>query len=175
MSVNSETLIKFLLSRRSVRRFKQESIPIDLVKKILDVARYAPSAWNKQPWIFIVVTDSVVKNKLAKIHKWAYPLEEAPICIVVACNKNESPDSFHIDCANAAMYIILAAHAHGLGTVWIHTLRNVEDIQRILNLPSSYIPIAMIAMGYPAEIPYPRPRKELRDIAYLNSFGNPLP
>jgi nitroreductase len=79
-----------------------------------------------------------------------------------------------VDCANATMYIMLAAHALGLGTVWIQTLRNVEDIQKILNLPSSYIPVALLAIGYPDESPAPKPRKSLEEIAYLNMFGNPL-
>ncbi|MEM0027329.1 MAG: nitroreductase family protein [Ignisphaera sp.] len=170
----TETLIKFLLTRRSIRRFKKDPVPLDVVKRILDVARYAPSAGNRQPWIFIVVSDSEIKSKLAKIHRWTYPLEEAPMGIVVACNRDVSPDSYHVDCANATMYIMLAAHAYGLGTVWLQTLRNVEDIQKILNLPANYIPVSMLAVGYPAESPSPKPRKDLKEIAYLNSFGNTL-
>lgn len=170
----TETLIKFLLTRRSIRKFRRDPIPLDLVKRILDTARYAPSAGNRQPWIFIVVTDPEVKNRLAKIHRWAFPLEEAPMGIVVACDKNASPDSYHVDCANATMYIMLAAHAYGLGTVWLQTLRNIEDIQKILNLPPNFIPVSMLAIGYPAESPSPKPRKDLREIAYLNSFGNSM-
>ncbi|MEM1644635.1 MAG: nitroreductase family protein [Ignisphaera sp.] len=174
MSTDSESFVKFLLSRRSIRKFKKDFPSLDLVKRILDVARYAPSAGNRQPWIFIVVTDPEIKNRLAKIHRWAYPLEEAPIGIVIACNKDISPDSYLVDCANVAMYIMLAAHAFGLGTVWLQTLRNIEDIQNILNLPSNYIPVSMIAVGYPAETPYPKARKELKEITYLNFYGNPL-
>ncbi|MEL9939662.1 MAG: nitroreductase family protein [Ignisphaera sp.] len=170
----TETLIKFLLTRRSIRKFKKDPVPLDVVKRILDIARYAPSAGNRQPWIFIVVSDPEVKSRLAKIHRWAYPLEEAPMGIVVACNKDVSPDSYYVDCANATMYIMLAAHAYGLGTVWLQTLRNVEDIQKILNLPANYIPVSMLAIGYPAESPSPKSRKDLKEIAYLNSFGNPL-
>lgn len=170
----TETLIKFLLTRRSIRKFKKDPVPLDVVKRILDIARYAPSAGNRQPWIFIVVSDPGVKSRLAKVQPWAYPLEEAPMGIVVACNKDVSPDSYHVDCANATMYIMLAAHAYGLGTVWLQTLRNVEDIQKILNLPANYIPVSMLAVGYPAESPSPKPRKDLKEVAYLNSFGNPL-
>jgi nitroreductase len=169
-----EELLKFLLTRRSIRRFKAEPVPIELVKKVLDIARYAPSAGNRQPWIYIVVTDPEIKKKLASIHRWAYPLEDAPLGIVIACDKNISPDSYHVDCANATMYIMLALHALGLGSVWLQTLRNVEEIQRALNLPSNFVPIAMLAVGYPAESPAPRPRKELKEITYLNTYGNPL-
>lgn len=173
-AVNRDALIGFLLGRRSIRRFRKELVPMELVKSVLDVARFAPSAGNRQPWVFIVVTDPEIKSKLVKIHRWAYPLEEAPLGIVVACNKDVSPDSYMVDCANAAMYIMLAAHALGLGTVWIQSLRNVEDIQRIVKLPSNYIPVALLAMGYPNESPTPKPRKSLEEIAYLNTFGNTL-
>ncbi|MEZ0289555.1 MAG: nitroreductase family protein [Sulfolobales archaeon] len=67
---------------------------MDVIKKILDVARFAPSAGNRQPWIFIVITDTGIKDKLSQIHRWAYPLREAPLGILVACDKNVSPDTY---------------------------------------------------------------------------------
>ncbi|MEM1541608.1 MAG: nitroreductase family protein [Ignisphaera sp.] len=169
-----ETILKFLLTRRSIRKFKPNPIDMETVKRILDIARYAPSAGNRQPWIFIIITDKEIKSKLAAVHPWAYPLNDAPMGIVVACDKNASPDSYHVDCANATIYLMLAAHALGLGTVWLQTLKNIEDIQKILNLPSSYIPISMIALGYPAESPQLKPRKSLSDITYIDSYGNRL-
>ncbi len=171
-SQKSDEYINFILTRRSIRKFKDIPIDMDLIKKIIDIARYAPSAGNRQPWIFIVVRDREIKEKLAKIHRWAYPLERAPMGIVVACNKDVSPDSYHVDCANAAMYIMFAAHALGLGTVWLQTLRNIEDIQKILGLPSNYIPIAMLAIGYPDEQPLAKNRKSLEEIAFLDKYGN---
>lgn len=169
-----EEKLSFLLTRRSIRRFKPTAIDMGVVRRILDTARYAPSAGNRQPWIFVVVMDREVKEKLAKIHRWAYPLESAPLGIVVACNKDVSPDSYHVDCACAAVYIMFAVHAFGLGSVWIQTLRNIEDIQKILNLPSNYIPIAMLAIGYPDEQPTVKSRKELKDIVFLNRYGAAL-
>lgn len=171
LQMKSEEYLNFLLSRRSIRRFKPTDVDANLIKRILDVARYAPSAGNRQPWIFIVVTDPEVKSRLAKIHRWAYPLENAPVGIVVACNREVSPESYQVDCTCATMYIMFAAHALGLGTVWLQTLRNIEDVQKILDLPSNYIPVAMLAVGYPDEQPIARSRKELKDIAFLNKYG----
>ncbi|MEM2529046.1 MAG: nitroreductase family protein [Ignisphaera sp.] len=174
LQVKSEEYLNFLLSRRSIRRFKPTDVDANLIKRILDVARYAPSAGNRQPWIFIVVTDPEVKSRLAKIHRWAYPLENAPVGIVVACNREVSPESYQVDCTCATMYIMFAAHALGLGTVWLQTLRNIEDVQKILDLPSNYIPVAMLAVGYPDEQPVARSRKELKDIAFLNRYGTTI-
>lgn len=174
MQTISHEQLNFLLTRRSIRKFKPVPVDMNTVKRILDVARYAPSAGNRQPWIFIVVTDKEVKDRLAKIHRWAYPLESAPLGVVVACNKDISPESYQVDCACATMYIMFAAHALGLGTVWLQTLRSIEDVQKILNLPSNYVPIAMLAIGYPDEQPTAKSRKELKDIAFLNKYGAAL-
>ncbi len=162
--------LQFLISRRSIRRFKNEPVSDDLIFKILDSARFAPSAKNSQPWEFIVVRNEVIKEKLGKIHRWASPLLEAPLAVVVACNKEASPTSYLVDCANAAMYIMLAAHALGLGTVWIKSLRNVEEIQELLRLPKKLIPVAILAVGWPDESPNPRERKELKKIVHLDKY-----
>ena len=168
----SEELLNFLISRRSIRKFRPDPVPDELILKILDVARYAPSARNSQPWVFIVVKDPEVKRKLANVHVWAKPLENAPVGIVIACNTEVSPESYQVDCANATMQIMLAAHALGLGTVWLQTLRNVSEIQGIVGLPKNYVPVAMLALGYPDERPSPKKRKELKEIVYLNRYGS---
>jgi len=166
--------LKFLLTRRSIRKFKKKPVDLNLILKILDVARYAPSAKNSQPWEFIVVTNEAVRERLSRIHMWASPIRKAPIAIVVVCDKNASPTSYHVDCANATMYIMLAAHALGLGTVWIQTLRNVNEIKEILKIPEGKIPIAILALGWPDEKPEPKPRKRLEEIVYMNTYGNSL-
>lgn len=168
----SDELLSFLKSRRSIRRFKPDPIPDELLLKILDVARYAPSARNSQPWTFIIVKDVEVKKKLASIHPWAKPLENAPVGIVIACNNEVSPESYQVDCANATMQLMLAAHAVGLGSVWLQTLRNVKEIQEVVGLPNNYVPIAMLALGIPDESPTAKKRKELKEIVYLNKYGS---
>mgnify|MGYP001772665319 CR=1 FL=1 len=172
MMRNSDLFINFLLSRRSIRKFDPREIDTSIIMKILDIARYAPSSRNKQPWIFIVVTDKEIKSRLARLHKWSYPLDEAPVGIVVACDKELSPESYQVDCANTTIYIMLAAHAMGLGSVWINTFGYFDEIRRTLDLPEKYVPIAMLAMGYPAEKPEPRERKSLSDIVFLNKYRN---
>jgi len=169
-----ESLLEFLKSRRSIRKFKPEPPPRDLVLKAIDVARYAPSAKNSQPWRFIIVEDPEIRSKLASIHVGAAPLRNAPLAVVVVCHVDESPTSYMLDCANATMYFLLALHGLGLGAVWIQTLRNIEEIKKILSLPENAIPVAIIALGYPDDTPTPRPRKPLEEIVCLNKYGNRL-
>lgn len=170
----SEILLELLKSRRSIRRFKPEPPPRDLVLKAIDVARYAPSARNSQPWRFIIIEDPVIRQRLGGIHIYAKPVLNAPLAVVVACMNDESPTSYLLDCANATIYFMLAAHALGLGTVWIQTLRNVKEIREILGLPDNVTPVSLLAVGYPAENPGLRPRKPLEEVVYLNKYGEPL-
>lgn len=165
------SLLDFLKSRRSIRRFKREKPHLDIVLKALDTARFAPSARNSQPWRFIIIDNRELLNKLSTIHPGAKPLESAPLAIAIVCDTNESPVSYLVDCANATIYLQLALHALGLGSVWIQTLRNIGDLRKILELPESITPVAIIAAGYPDETPSLKPRKELSEITYLNKYG----
>ncbi len=175
MSCRSEDMLEFLLTRRSIRQFKPDPVPDDVLFKILGVARYAPSAGNKQPWVFVVVKDREVKEKLVSVRAGFSLLLNAPLGVVVACDKELAQVSYQVDCANAAMYVMLAAHALGLGTVWLQTLRDVEGVQKVVGLPENYVPVALIAMGYPAEKPQPKPRRPLDEITYLDSYGVKYP
>ncbi|MEM1620001.1 MAG: nitroreductase family protein [Fervidicoccaceae archaeon] len=169
-----ERLVEFLVTRRSIRRFRPDPVSLELVARLISVARYAPSARNRQPWAFIVVTDREVIDRFSKLHRWAAPLRGAPLCVVVASDASAAPVSFQVDGANAAVYLMLAAHAHGLGSLWIQTLRNVGEIQQVLGLPEHLVPVAIIALGWPDDVPPPPPRKSLEELAFLNKYGEPL-
>jgi len=168
-----ESCIDLLLNRRSIRRFKPKDISDEVIQKIIDIARYAPSAKNSQPWEFIIVKDIKLREKLASIHSGAAPVRHAAVAIVVVCDPMKSPTSYLLDCANATTYLMLAAHALGLGTVWIQSLRNTSEIRRILKIPEKKIPTAIVAIGWPNESPKPRPRRELKEITHLNYYGEP--
>ncbi|MEM0380718.1 MAG: nitroreductase family protein [Desulfurococcaceae archaeon] len=166
--------VEFLKSRRSIRKFKDSKPPLELVLKALDVARYAPSAKNSQPWRFIIIDDRELLNKLSYLHPGAKPLESAPLAIAVVCNIDESPVSYMVDCANATTYLLLALHALGLGSVWIQTLRNIDELKKVFDLPENIVPIALIAIGYPDETPVLKQRRSLSEITFLNKYGNRL-
>ncbi|MCC5990593.1 MAG: nitroreductase family protein [Thermosphaera sp.] len=170
----SEHCFEPLLKRRSIRVFKDEEVPLDLVLKAIDVARYAPSAGNRQPWRFIVIRDRSRIEALAKILKHPRPLLNAKTAVLVLANKDESPVSYMVDASLAAMYFWLALHCTGLGAVWIQTLRNVEEILEFVGAPSNYVPIGLFAIGWPGEQPVAKERKHLSEIVFLERLGEAL-
>lgn len=171
--MKSEEYLKFLTTRRSIRKYKPNPVNLDLIVNIIDAARYAPSARNSQPWEFVVVTDPEVKRGLESIYSWRQALHEAPIGIVVLCDETASPMFHLLDCANAVTYLMLAAHAIGLGTVWLGVgEREKPMIQGILGVPRHKVPVAIVAAGWPDESPKPRPRKPVEEIVHINKYGN---
>ncbi|MEM1929657.1 MAG: nitroreductase family protein [Thermofilaceae archaeon] len=166
--------INALLTRRSIRKFKKDDVPFDLVLKAIDIARHAPSARNWQPWEFVVVRDRDRREQLSKIHPWARYAAEAPVAIVVLADQQRAPDSYMIDGSLAAMYLWLAIHCLGLGAVWLHTVPVADKVRQIIGAPDHLFPIGLFAVGYPDEQPPPRPRKELKEIVHLETYGRKL-
>ncbi len=167
VSVLSEQCLEFLLSRRSIRSFEDREVPLELVMKAIDVARYAPSARNSQPWRFYVVKRRDLIDKLSEIHVGATPLKRAKLAVIVTSVPSESPASHQVDAALATMYLWLALHCLGLGAVWIQTLKNIDDIRKIVGIPEDEVPIAILAIGWPAEKPTAKSRKPLEQIVKI--------
>ncbi|MEM0093642.1 MAG: nitroreductase family protein [Thermofilum sp.] len=165
---------ELLLSRRSIRRYKPDPVELELILKALDVARFAPSAHNRQPWEFVVVRDRATLEKLSRVHRWSGPVAGAQAAIVVLADRRQAPDSFLQDGSIAATYLWLALHCVGLGTVWIYTLQEAEAIREVIGAPEHLFPVAIFPVGFPAEQPKARPRKELRELVHLDSYGKKL-
>ena len=163
--------IEALLTRRSIRVFLDKEVELDKVLKAIDIARYAPSAKNSQPWRFIIVTEKDKLERLAKLHGGARPLHNARLAVIVLVNKHESPTSYLVDGSLATLYFWLALHCMGLGAVWIQTLRNIEEINEIIGAPSEYVPIAILAIGYPGEKPHTKPRRPIEEMVFINKYG----
>lgn len=159
--------------RRSIRRYTREDVPDDLVTKVLDAARWAPSAGNLQPWLFYVVRNESVKREL---YRAAYGQEyvlEAPVVLVVATDRAVSAsvygergwNLYAVQDASAAIEnLLLAVHAQGLGAVWIGAF-NDDAVRRAIGIRrESVSPMAIIPVGWPAESPVPPRRRSLEDI-----------
>lgn len=155
--------IRLLLDRRSIRRFQQRQVPKELIKKAIDIARHAPSAKNLQPWQFIVVYNREKIAEMGRAGGGASPLLGAPVAIAVVVDPQASPITYLIDGAILSTYLWLALHALGLGAVWINSLR-YDTYYDILGIDRDKVIVSVFAVGYPAERPPPRPRKDLDEI-----------
>ncbi|MFH0748650.1 MAG: nitroreductase family protein [Candidatus Bathyarchaeota archaeon] len=156
---------KVLEERRSIRKYKPDPIPDELITEILESARIAPSSSNRQPWHFIVVKDAN-KKKAFGLREWAV---EAPAIIVGCVDTAVSPKWHLVDFAIAFEHIILAATNLGLGTCWMGRLEN-ESAKKILNIPENINVVAVTPLGYPDEKPEPKGRKTLSEIVHFETF-----
>ena len=200
MSTAAE-LHDFIRSRRSIRRFSDAPIPADTVRRILETAIHAPSAHNRQPWRFAVITEAAAKSRLANamavefardLEADGVPAEEreglversrgritsAPLVIVLCM------DMAHMDryadekraqaertmaiqsAANAGATLLLAAHAEGLGGVWVCApLFAPGAVTQALDLPISWEPQALLLVGEPVGQPRERPQGGIGEVA----------
>lgn len=154
--------------RRSIRKYKNTSIPKEKILKILEAARIAPSASNRQPWHFIVVENKETIKKLAK-SEWA---AEAPVMIVGLADKAASPNWFDNDLGIAFEHIVLAATDLGLGTCWMGQRNREELVRSLLGIPDNFRVVAMTPLGVPDETPVHKDRKSLEDIVSWGKFGS---
>ena len=162
-----------LLTRRSVRQFeKGREISEADIKDILKIAMYAPSACNKQPWEFVVISDAELKNQLADIHPYAKFLKDASIGIVVCGNEKEecAPGHWLTDTSASIENLLLACHGKGLGACWCgiypDALR-MKTFQELLNLPEYIHPNGLIVIGYPSKTPsQPQDRYDENKVHY---------
>ncbi|HIE24005.1 MAG TPA: nitroreductase [Candidatus Korarchaeota archaeon] len=162
------SLIDVILSRRSIRKYERKDIPQDILNKILEAGRQAPSARNIQPWHFIVITDEKIKEKLSQ-GRYNWFIREAPVTIVGCADLNSSRKWAVIDTTIALQNMVIAAWALGIGSCWIGDF--VEDeVKELLNIPSDWKVVALISFGYPAEDPPRREKKILEEIVSFNRF-----
>lgn len=150
-------------SRRSIRKFKKNPVPGELVKDVLSAAMMAPSAGNERPWHFVVISKSKILRELANNRIYASVLDKAPLAILVCADINlDRRNGFWAqDCAAATQNLLLAAHASGLGAVWIalypHENR-IFGVRDVIELPENIVPFAIIPLGYPGEKKSPENR-----------------
>lgn len=148
----TEELIDTIFARRSIRRYTAEPVSEEHIKLLLEAGMAAPTANNRQPWHFVVVTDRETLNKLAQAHIYGKMLSQAALAIAV-CGEAAN-EQWVQDCSAATENILLAATALGLGSVWLGVyprLERQEDIRRILGVPARYEILNLLSIGYPAE------------------------
>ncbi len=157
--------LDFIFSRRSIRKFTHREIPEILLIDLLEAAMAAPSAVAKDPWHFIVLRSRASLDQLVSALPNGQMLHEATAALVICGDINQAHDghlSFLLQDLSAAVEnILLAANALGLGACWLGIHPREERIAAVskqMGLPAHIIPVAGIALGWPAEEKEPRTR-----------------
>lgn len=185
-----------ILSRRTVRQFKSKPIAKDILEKLVNAARLAPSAANLQPLEFIVVDEEELRKKIFKCLKWgAYiapqgdpqPGHEPMAYIVVLVNTEIKEKEYEYDAGAAIENMILAAWEQGIGSCWLLSVER-RRVQEILKIPTNLKIDSVLALGYPNEEPIAEimkdsveywkdrtgrlhvPKRKLEDIIHFNKF-----
>lgn len=155
----------FILGRRSIRVYRAGEVNDDLVRRLLECAMAAPSAVAQDPWRFVVIRGKDTLSRIAAELPNGAMLAGAGVGIVVCGDLQAAHDrqlSYLLqDCSAAIENLLLAAHVLGLGACWLgmHPReKRVAAVKEILKLPTSVIPVAGVAIGWPGESKEPRTR-----------------
>lgn len=154
-------------NRRSIRRFTDEPVPEEVVHKILEAGRWAPSGLNNQPWRFAIVTDASLITEISSLTRYSWIVKEAKVLIAVFLD-NEA--SYHrIKDAQAVgaclQNMLLEIHSLGLGGVWLgEIIKSDHEIRTILGLGDTFELMAVIALGHPDEKPKKVKRKTIKEL-----------
>jgi nitroreductase len=149
-------ILDAILSRRSVRKYTSEHIPIESIIELTKYGMYAPSAHNRQPWHFVLLNDKATFLKIEGFHPYSKMLKNAQWGIVVCGDEQlaNTPDYLPVDCAAATQNILLAAHGSGYGAVWLGIYPREERVQamkELLELPPHIHAFSIISIGYPED------------------------
>jgi len=171
------TILEAIQKRCSVRKYRPDPFPEDVLGRVLQAARLAPSGKNFQPWRFILVRSAETKERLARAAAHQTFIAEAPL-VVVACADPEASyakmgrymKSWPVDVACALEHLMLQAAAEGLGTCWIGAFEE-RAVKDVLGVPEEIRVLALTPLGYPAEVPSFRGRKKLEEIVSEERYG----
>ena len=175
-----------IYGRRSVRQYRDTPVPDELLRKVLDAARWAPSWANTQCTRYVVVKDPATKEKLTECLNRGNPaieaIKRAPVAIVACAELKRSGfhggkastdkgDWFMFDVGIAMENLALAAHAAGLGTVHVGLIPDSKKLDELLGLPEGVVSVEMTPLGFPATETKGPPRKDLSEIVFYEKYG----
>ncbi len=169
------------MQRRSIYQFKPEAIPNEKITAILEAGRWAPSYANTQPWEFILVTDSALKQEVCAIAKETMVaragIEGAQVIIVTCVDPEKDEYHFAEDGAVATQNMALAAHSLGLASYWVGIFSRTNDrksvehrVKQALNIPERIRVVSLLPVGVPAYSAEMK-RKPLEDLCYVDKYS----
>ena len=163
--------IQAILTRRSIRKYTSKAVSEEMVTQLLEAAMSAPSAGNQQPWHFVVLNDHAIMDQVSKFHRYSEMLKQAQVAILVCADLSiETHVGYWVlDCSAATENILIAAHALGLGAVWLGIYPREERVKgmiELLKLPENIMPHSLISIGYPGEKKGPANRFNAKRVHY---------
>ena len=160
--------IECLKTRRSIRSYKPGPVDPKVIEDIIDCGRLATTAINIQPWQFIAVTERETLAEIGGMTNHGKFIADASCCVAVFCDKGK----YYLEdgCA-ATQNILLAAHAHGLGSCWVAGDKKpyVGEMGRLLGVPDNYTLVSLIAIGHAGSVPSPA-KKTLEEVLHWEEF-----
>ncbi len=163
-------------NRYSVRSYSVKPVEEEKIKELLEAARLAPSAGNRQEWRFVVVTDEQVRKELAGAAAGQMFVGEAP-CVIACCADTDFHKmtcgqlTYPIDVAIAIDHITLRAVELGLGTCWIGAFYE-EEVKKILNIPEKIKVVELLTLGYPESVTQRQKKGLIRSRLYFMKNGD---
>jgi nitroreductase len=167
-------LFEVIGERRSVRSYQDRPVEEAKLQKVLEAARLAPSAGNRQEWRFVVVQDAALRQKLMEAARGQQFVGDAPV-VIAACAAEHGHvmscghPSFLVDVSIALEHIALAARALGLGTCWVGAFEQ-RLVRDALGIPDSVEVVQLMALGYPTDWPGPKERKRMDEIVRYDGW-----
>ena len=196
MCQDDKNVYDLAVERRTIRRFKPDPVPRELLERLVNAARLAPSAANVQPLEFVVVDDAARKAEVYPALKWAAyiapagdprPGEEPAAYVVTLVNTKLREKMFEYDVGAAMENMILVALSEGVGACWLLSIDR-DKLRAALGVPAEYRIDSVLALGYPAEEPAAEvmgescrywkdaagrlhvPKRALASVAHFNKF-----
>lgn len=160
-------ILEGIYTRRSVRDFTDIPVENEKICEILHAGSWAPSGLNNQPWRFVVIRNSEKRRELAKLTHYSRMLEQAPVAIAIFADRSVmySDTKDHQAIGACLQNMLLAAHAMGLGAVWLgEILKNAVAVREILDLVENLELMAVLVVGYPARTDQVSHRKKLEEL-----------
>ena len=168
-------VMEAIKKRYSVRSYQDRAVETEKLDSILEAARLAPSASNRQEWRFVVVQDKGIRQRLMQAAKDQAFVGQAPV-VIAACAKTDShimtcgQQCYPIDVAIAVEHMALKATEEGLGTCWVGAFYE-DKVKDILGIPQDIRVVALLALGYPVKLrPNPKDRLRLKEIVMYEEW-----
>ncbi len=161
--------LEAIAARHSTREFSDTPVPREIIEKIIDAGRRAPTARNEQPWEFVVVTDPAMRRRIADLADYGKFIAQAPACVIVLCRDTK----YYLEDGSAATEnILVAAASLGVQSCWVAGDKKAycTPLMNLLGVPQGFKVISLLPLGYGADTATQKPRRELKQVLHWERF-----